>query len=122
MTRDEFERNRRRFGADVETWPAPFRQEGRAFVASGTELVADPDIAFDRLVLDTALADCDDRALAHKVLARIDADRADKPFLMPRFLLAPAGLAACAAAILMTATVAGYQVSRLRGDLPDSEL
>ncbi|MCV3209374.1 hypothetical protein OHD62_23120 [Mesorhizobium sp. YC-39] len=125
MTRDEFERNRRRFGDDVNAWPAPFRQEALAFMAGVTAteraLQDDPDRALDRLVLEAALTDGDDQALARKVLARIDAGRAQSSFL-PGFFLAPAGLAACAAAALLAVTVAGYQVARLQDDLPDSEL
>lgn len=122
MTRDEFERNKRRFGNDVDAWPAPFRQEARAFLAADRSPQDDPDGALDRLVLEAALTDSDEQALARKVLARIDAGRARSPFL-PGFLLAPAGLAACAAAVLIAVALAGYQVARLQGDdLPDSEL
>jgi hypothetical protein len=41
---------------------------------------------------------------------------------MWRFLVAPAGIAACAAALLVTATIAGYQVARLQDQSQDSEL
>jgi len=123
MTRDEFERTRRRFGDTVETWPAPFRQQALALLANEAGPEDDPDAMLDRLVLEAALGDGDDEALARKVLARIDSGRnATRPSLLPRFLLAPAGLAACAAAALLAVTVAGYQVARLRDDLPDSEL
>jgi len=129
MTRDEFERNKRRFGDNVDAWPAPFRQEALfrqeelAFVAGETDRSRrdDPDRVLDRLVLDAALMDSDEQALARKVLARLDAGRA-RPSFLPGFLLGPAGLAACAAAFLVAATLAGYQVARLQDDLPDSEL
>ena len=123
MRRDEFERNKRRFGDDVDAWPAPFRQQALAFMAGATDRSPqdDPDRALDRLVLDAVLMDSDEQALARKVLARIDAGRA-RPSFLPGFLLAPAGLAACAAAFLAVATLAGYQVARLQDDLPDSEL
>ena len=81
----------------------------------------DPDAALDRLVLEATLIEGDDQALARKVLARIDSGPARSSFL-PRFLLAPAGLAACAAAILVAVMLAGYQVARLQDDLQDSEL
>ncbi|CAN7671208.1 hypothetical protein [Mesorhizobium sp. LjNodule214] len=119
MTRDEFERNRRRFGDEVDNWPAPFRQEAQAFMAGAEH--DDPDDALDRLVREAALIDGDDQALAHNVLARIDAGRA-RPSSLPRFLLAPAGLAACGAAALLAVMLAGYQVARLQDDLQDSEL
>jgi hypothetical protein len=123
MTRDEFERNKRRFGDDFDVWPAPFRQAALAFVAGDTDPSPqdDPDRALDRLVLEAALMDSDEQALARKVLARIDAGQARSSFL-PGFLLAPAGLVACAAAFLVTATLAGYQLARLQDDLQDSEL
>ncbi|CAH2406487.1 hypothetical protein [Mesorhizobium ventifaucium] len=125
MTRDEFERNKRRFGDDVDAWPAPFRQEARAFVTGETDRSPqdDPDRALDRLVLEAALMASDEEALTRKVLARIDASRRSTwSSFLPRFLLEPAGLAACAAAMLVAMTLAGYQVARLQDDLPDSEL
>ena len=52
--------------------------------------------------------------LARKVLARIETGSGPaRSSFLPRFLLAPSGLVVCAAAILMAATVAGYQVARL---------
>lgn len=72
MTRDEFERNRRRFGDTVEAWPAPFRQQALAFMADEAPPEDDPDAALDRLVLEATLIEGDDQALARKVLARID--------------------------------------------------
>ncbi|RUX24285.1 hypothetical protein EOA13_31270 [Mesorhizobium sp. M7A.F.Ca.US.011.01.1.1] len=119
MTRDEFERCRRRFGDTVEAWPAPFRQQALALMAA--ERNDDPDAALDRLVLEAALTDGDDPALARKVLARIEAGSARTSFL-PHLLLSPAGFAACAAAALVAATLAGYQVARLQDDPADTEL
>ncbi len=119
MTRDEFERNRRRFGDTVEAWPAPFRQQALALLAA--EQKDDPDAALDRLVLEAALTDGDDQALARKVLARIEAGSAGPSFLA-RLLLSPTGFAACAAAALVAATLAGYQVARLQDDPSDAEL
>ena len=121
MTRDEFERNRRRFGDTVEAWPAPFRQQALAFMADEAAPEDDPDAALDRLVLEATLIEGDDEALARKVLARIDTGWA-RSSLLPRFLLAPAGLAACAATILVAATLAGYQAARLQDDPSDTEL
>lgn len=121
MTRDEFERNRRRFGDTVEAWPAPFRRQALAFMAGGAAPEDDPDAALDRLVLEATLIEGDDQALARKVLARIDSGSAPASFL-PRFLLAPAGLATCAAVLLVAVTLAGYQAARLQDDLQDSEL
>ncbi|MBN9549432.1 MAG: hypothetical protein J0H31_11280 [Alphaproteobacteria bacterium] len=123
MTREEFENNRRRFGEHVGDWPAPYRQEALEFLGlSGDADPGDaPDRALERLVREAALADGDDAALARKVLARIDADRA-RPSLLPRFLFAPAGFSACAAAILVAAMLAGYQFARSQDDAQDAEL
>lgn len=121
MTRDEFERNKRRLGDTVETWPAPLRQQARAFMADEAGFKDDPDTALDRLVLEASLVEGDEQALARKVLARIDSGRARSSF-PPRFFLAPAGLAACAVAALLAVTVGGYQVARQQDDLQDSEL
>ncbi|RUX72133.1 hypothetical protein EOA25_40125, partial [Mesorhizobium sp. M2A.F.Ca.ET.040.01.1.1] len=111
MTREEFENNRRRFGDDVNAWPAALRGPALAFLALDGD--AGADAALDSLVRQAALVEGDDRALARKVLARIDRGAA-RPSLLPRFLVAPAGIAACAAALLVTATIAGYQVARLQ--------
>jgi len=117
MTREEFEKNRRRFGDDIEAWPAPFRRQALEFLAPQAN--ADPDDVLDGLVREAALVE-EDGALARKVMARIDRSAA-RPSL-PRFLVAPAGIAACAAAVLVAATVASYQVARLQDQLQDSEL
>ncbi|TIQ37199.1 MAG: hypothetical protein E5X48_07510 [Mesorhizobium sp.] len=119
MTREEFEKNRRRFGDDIDAWPLPFRREALEFMALGGD--ADADGALDRLVREAAFVDGDDQALARKVMARVAAGAA-RPFPLPRFLVAPAGLAACAAVVLVAATVAGYQVARLQDEAQESEL
>ncbi|RUX26185.1 hypothetical protein EOA23_19010 [Mesorhizobium sp. M2A.F.Ca.ET.042.01.1.1] len=119
MTREEFEHNRRRFGDDIDAWPAASRGSALAFMALEGDAVA--DAALDRLVRLAALVEGDDRALVRKVLARIDRGAA-RPSLLPRFLVAPAGIAACAAALLVTATIAGYQVAGLQDQSQDSEL
>ncbi|TRC90229.1 hypothetical protein FJV80_07300 [Mesorhizobium sp. WSM4310] len=119
MTREEFENNRRRFGDDIDAWPASLKGPALAFMA--LEGDAGADAALDRLVRQAALVEGDDRALARKVMARIDRGAA-RPSLVPRFLFAPTGLAACAAALLVTATIAGYQVARLQDQSQDSEL
>ncbi|PBB24225.1 MULTISPECIES: hypothetical protein [unclassified Mesorhizobium] len=119
MTREEFENNRRRFGDDIDAWPASLKGPALAFMA--LEGDAGADAALDRLVRQAALVESDDRALARNVMARIDRP-ARRPSLLPRVLVAPAGLAACTAAVLVAATVAGYQVARLQDQSQDSEL
>ena len=121
MTRDEFEQNRRRFGDDVGARPAPLRQEALEFLAlAGDADPGDaPDIALDRLVREAALVEGDDHALARSVFARLNPERRS---LFPRCLLAPAGVAACAAAVLVAATLAGYQVARMQDELQETDL
>ncbi|MBZ9738674.1 hypothetical protein [Mesorhizobium sp. CO1-1-4] len=119
MTREEFENNRRRFGDNIDAWPAPLRGPALAFMALGGD--AGADAVLDTLVRQASLVEGDDRALARKVMARIDRG-AVRPSRLPRFLVAPAGIAACAAALLVTATIAGYQVARLQDQSQDSEL
>ncbi|BCM19162.1 hypothetical protein [Mesorhizobium sp. J8] len=119
MTREEFENNRRRFGEDIDAWPAALRGPALAFMALNGD--AGADAALDRLVREAALVEGDDRVLARKVLARIDRGAA-RPSLLARFLVAPAGIAACAAALLVTATIAGYQVARVQDQSQDTEL
>ncbi|MBZ9672591.1 hypothetical protein FJ970_26245 [Mesorhizobium sp. B2-1-8] len=119
MTREEFEKNRRRFGDDIDAWPAPLRGPALAFMALDGD--AGADAALDRLVRQAALVESDDDALAREVMARIQRG-AVRPSLLLRFLVAPAGLAACTAAVLVAATVAGYQVARLQDQPQDSEL
>ncbi|MBX3581797.1 MAG: hypothetical protein KF810_07885 [Rhizobiaceae bacterium] len=70
MTEQEFEQLRRRFGANVSLWPAPYRQEALHFLARTEGL--DDDAAQDRLILQATRAETDEVALARKVLARIN--------------------------------------------------
>ena len=50
MTEDDFEELRRRFGADIDAWPAPHRREAAALLAGRTSTTPlDPDDDLDRL-------------------------------------------------------------------------
>jgi hypothetical protein len=123
MNRDEFEECRRRFGDEVAAWPGPYRQQALGMQAGEGEGSPDDDAILDRLVLDAALSDTDERKLTQQVLARIDADekmRFGLPFLSG-LLLRPAGMAACAAAVLAALSVGGYQVARLQDNGFESE-
>ena len=121
MTPDEFEQCRVRFGDDLETWPAPYRQEALGMRPVTQSL--DETEALDRLVLDAVLLDTSDEKLTRAVLARIDTD--SKPGLgsfLSGFLLRPAGTTACAALLLLALAVGGYQAAGLQGDPLESEL
>jgi len=110
MTEQEFERLKKRFGADVAAWPAPHRQEARAFLADATAGdTTDADAALDRLILDAAATGTDEIALTRKVLARINEER--KPGLLSGGLVGLLSMPAAAsgfAALLLIAALGGY--------------
>jgi hypothetical protein len=121
MTKREFERLKRRFGADVSLWPAPHRQEGLRFLAEGE--VADADDALDRLVLDAAAAETDEVALTRKVLAKIADERKPAGALsgLWRLWTMPA-VASGFAALLLVAAFAGYTLAERGLDAADDSL
>lgn len=123
MTRDEFERLRRRFGDDVTAWPAPYRQQARTMSLVGKGAPSDEDDALDRLVLDAASMDTDDEKLARQVLARVAADRG-RPFgsLLSGLLLRPATMMACAALLFITLAAGGYRTAASLADPADAQL
>lgn len=111
MTEQEFERLRRRFGADVSAWPAPHRREAARFVA-GAQASGGADDALDGLVLAAADVDTDEVILARKVLARVNAPPPagvlSGGFWRPRVMpLAMSGFAA----LLAISAVGGYVVA-----------
>jgi hypothetical protein len=111
MTEDERERLKRRFGDDIDAWPAPYRQEARRFADGGRDDEAD-DNALDRLVLEAALTQTDEQVLARKVLQRTRGERRGRPGLSPMMRpWGPRGAAAGFAAILLAAGIAGYLVA-----------
>ncbi|MEP9386873.1 hypothetical protein [Mesorhizobium sp. KR9-304] len=124
MTEQEFERLKRRFGADVSLWPAPHRQEGLAHL-SGKGVTAEPDDELDRLILDAARADTDEVALTRKVLAKIAAE--GKPAgssvsgAFRRMWTMPAA-ASGFAALLLVAALAGYTMADRGMDAGDDAL
>lgn len=111
MTEEEFESLKRRFGDDIATWPAPYRQEAHMFLAREPE-EADfgSDARLDRIVLESALAETDEQATARKVLARIDRGAVFRfPLMLPSWRLP--GAAAGFAIVLVAAGIAGYSVA-----------
>ena len=123
MTEDEFERLTRLFGKDVTTWPAPFRQQALLLSAGKYALPPDRDQALDRLVLEAALDDADDRRMPSQVLARIDAKRG-RTFgaRLSAFLLQPAAMTACSALLFLALAAGGYQLAASEGDAVDAKL
>lgn len=122
MTEEEFERLKRRFGADVSAWPAPYRQEGSRFLAGEDE--ASQDDALDRLVRDAARADTDEVALARKVLAAINDERQPVNWYLEfrQMWAMPTAAASAFAALLAVATVAGYVAADRSLDVTDDSL
>ena len=123
MTEEQFERLKRRFGADVSLWPAPHRQEGLAYLAVEGE-TPEADDTLDRLVLDAAAAGTDEVALTRKVLAKIADERQPmNAFLGFRRMWAmPAAAASGFAALLLVAAVAGYAAADRGLDVADDSL
>ena len=116
MTEQEFERLKRRFGADVSAWPAPYSKEAERLFAD-TEAASGPDDALDGLILDAAAAETDEAALTREVLARIRAER-QRGFLsdgLSRLWTMPAA-ASGFAALLLLAAISGYVAA---GDAPE---
>lgn len=111
MTEDELERLKRRFGDDIDAWPAPYRREALGFAGGGRADEADDD-ALDRLVLEAALTQTDEQALARAVLRRTARERRGMPdwsgIMRP---WGPRGAVAGFAAILLAAGIAGYLVA-----------
>ena len=125
MTEEEFERLRRRFGADVSAWPAPHRQEALGFPGEVDE-TANEDGDLDRLVLESAVTETDEHKLARKVMARIANETRPASSILPAGMWRPWQLPLAAsgfAAVLIVAAVAGYMVADPgEGALDDSLL
>ncbi|SMH54824.1 hypothetical protein [Mesorhizobium australicum] len=111
MTEEEFESLKRRFGDDIAAWPAPYRQEAHLFLAREPgEADIGSDARLDRIVLESALAETDEQAIARKVLARIDRGPVFRfPLMMPSWRLPAA--AAGFAIVLVAAGIAGYSAA-----------
>jgi hypothetical protein len=114
MNGQEVERLKRRFGTDIDKWPAPYRQEARMASRRADEVPAQgEDEWLDRLILESVGMETDDQALARKVRERIGRQRRQffsfGPFA-PSWQL-PA-VAAGFAAILFAAGIAGYSAAK----------
>lgn len=105
MTDQDFEKLQRRFGDDLSAWPAPHRQEALAYLGAQ----ATGDDALDRLILEAALTDTDEAAMARKVLARIREPSRPTAFAASfrQFFTLPAA-ASGFAALLLVAAIGGY--------------
>jgi hypothetical protein len=123
MTEEQFERLKRRFGADVSAWPAPHRQEGLAYLADKDE-ASEADDALDRQILDAAAAETDEVALTRKVLAKIAGERKPANTLSGGFwrMWTMPAAASGFAALLLVAAFAGYTVAERRLDATDDSL
>ena len=113
MTREELERLKRRFGAEISAWPAPYRQKAQIFRGNASE---EPrfgqDAHLDRLVFEAALMEKDERELARKILMRIGQERRTVFgfFSMMSSWRLPVA-AASFGAVFFAAGLAGYSVA-----------
>lgn len=123
MNRGEFEGLKARFGADVASWPAPFRREALLFLATGRHDTISQDEQLDRLVLEATIEPTDERALARNVMAKI---------VLPkrRTVSVPIGLgswsmpatAASMALVLTVSAVGGYVAAGVETEISDNAL
>lgn len=112
MTDEELEGLRRRFGADISAWPAPYRQEAEWLLTRPDRIAdGDEDARIDRLILRAAQMETDEGELARKVQERLGQGRR-RPLrvaaIMPAWRI-PAAAASCAAVLVM-AGLAGYAI------------
>lgn len=114
MDKDELQAMRRRFGDDIESWPAPYRQAALGRSRSGD------DPAFDALLRDAVDMPTDEAALARALNVRIAAEK------QPRHLafdlsgwMNPITVGACAAAVLALASLSGYALAPSSDDSLD---
>jgi hypothetical protein len=123
MTEDEFRQLALRFGADFTEWPAPYRQQALHLSDGNQDLAADPDGALDRLVLEAALNETEERGLAAQVLNRIDRgqDRAFGWHLIGIFSK-PTAMAVCSALLVLALAAGGYQLASSQGEGLDGKL
>ena len=104
-------------------WPAPYRQQALLLSAGKQDLPSDRDQALDRLGLEAALDDIDERDMASQVLARIDTDRG-RTFgtHLSAFLLRPATMAACSVLLFLALATCGYQLAASERSALDEKL
>ncbi|MEP9380189.1 hypothetical protein ABLE91_26010 [Aquabacter sp. CN5-332] len=115
MNGDGFQRYRLRFGDDVASWPAPYRQYALAMGAREEREAVDADQALDRLILDAAMMEADDGALTRQVLGRIRARGQSHPLsFLQQILLRPAALGAATAIVAVIIALGGYQMARVQ--------
>ncbi|ESR23481.1 hypothetical protein [Lutibaculum baratangense] len=124
MNKEELEGLKRRFGPDASVWPAPYRQEARSLHATAPEGSSAPAAELDRLILEAAGMETDERALARKVQERIEVER--EPFLRFGPLMSPwrtPAITSCVALILVATAFAGYSAAgRDHGHLDEALL
>ena len=71
MNRGEFEDLKGRFGDDIATWPAPFRQEASLFLAAHRSAAIGDEEKFDHLVLEAVAMPTEESVIIRKVTAKI---------------------------------------------------
>lgn len=123
MNRGELEGLKVRFGADVASWPAPFRREALLFLATDRRDTSSEEEQLDRLVLEATIEPTDERALARKVMAKI-APPKRRPFSLPIGLgsWSMPATAASMALFLTVSAVGGYVAAGVETQISDNAL
>ena len=115
MDEVEFEALRRRFGDDMETWPAPYRQAALGRSRSGSD-----DPVFDALLRDAVAMPTDEAALSRALAARIATERQPRRFAIDLSgWMNPVAVGACAATVLALASLSGYALAPSSDDRLD---
>ncbi|CAK7261102.1 MULTISPECIES: hypothetical protein [unclassified Shinella] len=118
MNRGEFEGLKVRFGADVASWPAPFRREALLFLATDRRDTISEGDQLDRLVLEATIEPTDERVLARNVLAKIALPKR-RPFSLPIGL---GSWSMPAALVLTVSAVGGYVAAGVETQISDNAL
>lgn len=123
MNKGEFENLKTRFGDDIATWPAPFRQEATLFLAAHRGAAISDDEKLDHLVLEATTTPTDERVLDRHVMARVAKSRRRMFGLTidPRSWSIPATATSMALVVTVFAA-SGYLAAGKEQDISDDAL
>lgn len=123
MNRGEFEGLKARFGDDIATWPAPFRQEASLFLAAHRSAAISDEEEFDHLVLEAVATPTDESVLVRKVMAKISRPKRGTlgRVVDPGLWSIPA-TSACMALVVTLSAASGYLAAGRETNIPASAL